>query len=158
MLLLSMSLEACSSSDTQARHRRETGVYVAIVQSLLGDVPATAPAALVYVSPVDDAASVPLEVQASVIKKLAPRIDAKFVDSRQQAVDDSLQDVPVLDDGVLLVVPKVPASAETFDLRVERYRARADRALVHVELSDTESNASTWVVRVLGEEPAVTTQ
>jgi hypothetical protein len=152
-LLLNMSLSACSSSDTQARYRRDSGVYAAIVQSLVGAVPATAPAALVYLSPIDDAGSVPLEVQASVIKKLAPRIDAKFVDARQQALDDSLAGVPVLDDGILLVVPKVPASGETFDLRVERYRATTDRSLVHVELRDADPTALGWVARVLSEEP-----
>ncbi|MEA3218281.1 MAG: hypothetical protein QOJ19_4437, partial [Acidimicrobiia bacterium] len=99
------------------------------------------------------AGSVPLEVQASVIKKLAPRIDAKFVDARQQALDDSLAGVPVLDDGILLVVPKVPASGETFDLRVERYRATTDRSLVHVELRDADPTALGWVARVLSEEP-----
>ncbi|MEA3216760.1 MAG: hypothetical protein QOJ19_2916, partial [Acidimicrobiia bacterium] len=39
-LLLNMSLSACSSSDTQARYRRDSGVYAAIVQSLVGAVPA----------------------------------------------------------------------------------------------------------------------
>lgn len=157
-LLLNMSLAACSSSDTQARYRRDSGVYAAIVQSLVGTVPATAPGAPVYLSPIDDASSVPLEVQASVIKKLAPRIDAKFVDSRQQALDDSLAEVPVLDDGLLLVVPKVPASGETFELRVERYRTASDRSLVRIEVRDADPTALGWVARVLSEEPLTPTR
>lgn len=152
-LLLCISLGSCSSSDAQARYRRDSGVFAAVVQSLIGDVPAGAPASLVYLSPVDESASVPLEVQAAVIKKLAPRIDAKFVDARDQAVDDSLQGSPVLDDGILLVVPKLPAVGETFDLQVERYRASADRMLLHVEVRDSDPTSTGWTVRVLSEQP-----
>jgi hypothetical protein len=152
-LLLCVSLGSCSSGDAQARYRRDSGVYAAVVQLLVGDVPSGSSATLVYLSPVDETAAVPLEVQAAVIKKLAPRIDAKFVDARDQAVDDSLQGSPVLDDGVLLVVPKLPAAGETFDLRVERYRGSADRILLHVAVSDSDPSATGWNVRVLSEEP-----
>jgi len=152
-LLLNTSLSACSSTDTQARYRRDSGVYAAIVQSVVGPVPAISPAVLVYLSPIDDAGSVPLEVQASVIKKLSPRIDAKFVDAREQALDDSLAEVPVLDGGILLVVPRVPPSGEMFDLPVERYRATTDHSLVHIELRDADATAIGWVARVVSEEP-----
>jgi hypothetical protein len=61
-----------------------------------------------------------LEVQAAVVEMLEDFATIRFVDKKTEAIDDTADGEPVLDDGVLVLLGAVPAGRSP-SIDAERY-------------------------------------
>lgn len=142
-LLAAITLAAASCGDDGAdTTERDAGVYASVVLALAPGVPAAGgpvpragePDGVIYTGPLDDEQPIPLEVQAAVVEDLADVATVRFVDGRDEAIDERGEHQPVLEDGVLVLVGPVPAGNSP-SVEAERYVDEDDTARVRVGLA-----------------------
>ena len=80
-------------------------------------------------------------VQASVVASTADDATVRFADGRNEAIDDSTDELLVHDDGVLLVVGELPDNATMPDVSVERYRSLDDASVFIVTFAPSGEGA-----------------
>jgi len=74
-------------------------------------------------------------VQAAVVEQTVDDAVVRFADERAEAIDDELEDEPVKDDGVLLMVAELPDAAPSVSLAVVRYRNVEENEALDIEVT-----------------------
>lgn len=122
LAIFALGLVGCGrATPTTVDRRDDVAVYVAVLRSV-AELPTT-PATVrrrVFVEPLDKATQLPLDVQAAVVADLKDVADLRFIDERQEAIDDKLPGWPVRDGGVLIALGsmvEVDARNRTLTLR-----------------------------------------
>ena len=140
LLAITLAIASCGSDGVDDTDR-EVDAYVAVIRALTADEPGGSPPdtevdqpdLVVYAGALDDEQSISLEVQAAVVEQLEDVATVRFVDERDEAVDDAEEGAPVLEDGVLLLLGPVPSgSAPSVD--AERYIDVDDTTRARVDL------------------------
>jgi hypothetical protein len=135
-----VALGACGSNDPQT-NERDPGVYAAAIEAVatepLGRIASGDDDQLVvYAVAADEDNGISLDVQAAVAEQLEDVITVRFVDKRSEAVDDSEPSEPVLEEGVLVVLGRVP-SGPSPSVDTERYVDRNHIDRMRVDLQRT---------------------
>jgi hypothetical protein len=125
VIALSVATAACS--DTAAPDRvDQSGAYTAIVEwqaaeqePVLND-DGTVKLPVVYVAAADGT-TIDVGVQASVAAATVDIADVRFADESSEAFDSDIDDEPVIDQGVMLLVGAIPEPARTIDVELVRY-------------------------------------
>ena len=129
LVLLAITMSSCSDDDADAN-----GVHAAdVLSSAIRDVVAGQPIPtdseeykpVVFVVGVGEN-GIEAGVQAEVATELRDDIDVRFADAREEPIDSGVEDEPVRDDGVLLLVSDVPESGNPVEMSVEIYRSLSD--------------------------------
>lgn len=139
-----LTVSACNSGGPN-EHERQASIYAAIIQALAPDTPPDPGAEpeefdrVVYAGSLRDDEDIPLEVQAAVVEALEDFATVRFIDVRSEAIDDTADGEPVIEDGVLVLLGSVP-SGPSPSVEAERYidRRTDQRFWVRLESSDEE--------------------
>lgn len=102
------------------------GVEAAPATTIIGD---GAGPLIVYVAP-ESGKAIDSQAQASVVAEMADmtdRVTVRFADVRDDALDIELPDLPVKDNGVLLIVGAVAEGPPPVDVDVDVYRNADDQ-------------------------------
>jgi hypothetical protein len=125
-LLAGGLLVGCSESTALDGTAREAGVIEQIVREVAVEVPSEAERLpVVFVVGVDG--TIGIDVQAGVAERLVDEVDVRFADERSEAIDESSDDLPVREGGVLVVLDDIPSEGRTFEMEFNRYRTAEDR-------------------------------
>lgn len=124
------ALTACgaSANDPETTQGRAAQVYEMAIRSIvedeLGDTTTTddEPRPVVYVVGLDGR-RIDDEVQAKLVQELDDDINLHIQDDRSEAIDDSEDDEPVREEGILVLLGPVPEEGPRFDLQLERYQS-----------------------------------
>ena len=127
MIALSVATAACSDSDTATPGQvDQSGAYTAIVEWQAGEQEpvvnddGTVKLPVIYVAAADGA-TIDVGVQASVAAATVDIADVRFADESSEAFDSGIDDEPVIDQGVMLLVGAIPDPARTIDVELLRY-------------------------------------
>jgi hypothetical protein len=121
---------ACGNDDDPPVPDPDAGAYAAaMVPFLPGADPDNRPN--VFVAPFDEPMS--LERQVAIIEKLGDGYNVTFVDDPATAVDVDAEGRPVRDEGLLVVLGRIPTEPP-YVVRVEEYRREDDVAASLVTL------------------------
>jgi hypothetical protein len=137
-LATALAVGSCGSDATQATER-DADIYGAVIRTLAPESPGAETDELdrvVYAGPLDDQVEISLEVQVAVIDELDEFATIRFVDSRDEAIEEDEPGEPVLEDGVLMLLSAIPSGsapsvdAERYvdDDEAARYRATLERS------------------------------
>jgi len=85
--------------------------------------------------------TVEVGVQANVVATIDDEAVIRFADHAADALDDETDDVPVKDDGVLVVIDEFEIEQPTANARVSLYRSIDDDTTWILELTATEAGA-----------------
>lgn len=122
-------------------------MYEAVLTELvLADQPPTTegePLPIVFVNGADGE-TVPVDVQALVVKPLKDDIDLRFVDVRDDAILLEEIDEPVKDEGVLITLAAPPETGSTVQFEVDVYRSANEEQQYLVTLAGAGTR---WSVR-----------
>jgi hypothetical protein len=121
-----LALGACGTGNSD--DERTADVYASVIRAVAdegqGDPSPQQPyeERVVYAGPLDDDVEIPLEVQADIVEQLDAEEFAtiRFVDERTEAVQPDVDDEPVLEDAVLVLVSEVP-DGDAPQVSAERY-------------------------------------
>lgn len=153
---VALAMLGCSSEDRPLEGTaRESAVVVQLVRLVAQDAPVDPelPDALPLVFVVGYDGTLAIEVQASVVATLVDEIDVRFVDERAEAIDDSTEDRPVREGGLLAAIGPIPAERRAVDVEVERYVHAQDVERFVATLVWRDSN---WAVTTTTPIPVVT--
>ena len=136
---------ASGRARTTTPRERQASIYAAIIQALAPDTPGDPGAEpeefdrVVYAGSLRDDEDIPLEVQAAVVEALEDFATVRFIDVRSEAIDDTADGEPVIEDGVLVLLGSVP-SGPSPSVEAERYidRRTDQRLWVRLESSNEE--------------------
>lgn len=140
LLAIVFAVTSCGSDGAGATDR-EADVYVALIRALAPSEPAERVPSreideldrVVFAGSLDEQQAISLEVQAAVVEQLEEFATVRFVDERVEAIDQTEDREPVLDDGVRILLGPVP-SGPTPSVDAERYVDREDSVHVRVTL------------------------
>lgn len=146
LLALTLAAVSCGSNGTSATDR-EANVYVTLIRTLAPTEPAERrpgddsdePDRVVFAGPLDEQQAISLEVQAAVVEQLEEFATVRFVDEPAEAIDDTDNREPVLEDGVLVLLGPVP-SGRTPSVDAERYVDIDDSVHVRVTLEPADGD------------------
>jgi hypothetical protein len=148
MLLIALAFVAAACGDDgedgAERSAPEAEVYTAVIEALAPDTPGQVVEELdrdVFVGPLNDEVDLSLGVQASVVDDLEDFATIRFVDDKDEAVGSD-ETKPVIDDGVLLLLGRVPAG-DSPAVRATRYVDVDDVARFRVTV---EGSGERWDV------------
>ena len=96
---------------------------------------------VVYVVAVGET-TIAADVQAEVATELHDEVDVQFADERDEAVDEDVEDAPVLDDGVLIAVGELALTPDPVSMEVEVYRSERDVSKAVFSFAADSSNWS----------------
>jgi hypothetical protein len=132
-----VGVTACGSDDNGPISIKTSDAYSAAIRWYLDSVEATPPTTaagdgsgplIVYVAP-ESGKAIDSQAQASVVAEMADmtdRVTVRFADVRDDALDMEVPDLPVKDDGVLLIVGAVTEGPPPVDVDVAVYRNADD--------------------------------
>ena len=112
MLVLSVSPSPARPATGSPTSSREAQVYAATIREVVRHQPPPPDdpdALVVYVVAVGET-TIAADVQAESPRELHDEVDVQFADERDEAVDEDVEDAPVLDDGVLIAVGELTRS------------------------------------------------
>jgi hypothetical protein len=124
-MAVTLAAGSCGSGGP-SEHEREANVYAAVIRALAPDGSADLGAEteelerVVYAGSLDEENAIALEVQAGVVEMLEDFATIRFVDEKAEAVDETEDGEPVLEDGVLVLLGAVPAGRSP-SVDAERY-------------------------------------
>jgi hypothetical protein len=143
-MAVALAMGSCGSGGP-SEHEREANIYAAVIQAVAPDEPAGPGAEteelerVVYAGSLDEERVISLEVQAAVVEMLEDFATIRFVDEKTEAIDDTADGEPVLDDGVLVLLGAVPTGRSP-SIDAERYVDLDDdeHFRINLERSDNE--------------------
>jgi hypothetical protein len=150
VLIATVAVTACSNG-TRDRNQRESAIYLAVLRAAIPPAPSSGPLPLVFVSPLAEDRPLPLVVQASLIDKLSSDARVRFVDEEREAINLDAEGQPVLEDGTLIAVSKLPLTGDDFEVPVERYRSVADGVAMRYRVREVDDD---WTAERLDQRPA----
>jgi hypothetical protein len=151
-----LTFSSCGSGGGPSEDEREANVYALVIRTLASDEPIGTDATpdeldrIVYVGSLDAERTISLDVQAAVVETLEDFATIRFVDEMGEAIDDSADGEPVLEDGVLLVLGAVPTGRSP-SVEAERYVDLNDDQ--HFRIGFERSNGEWSVVNLDTIEP-----
>ena len=139
-----LAVGSCGSGDP-SEHEREANIYAAVIQALAPDESTDAGAEadeldrVIYAGSLDEEHTISLEVQATVVEMLEDFATLRFVDEKAEAIDDTDDGEPVLEDGVLVLLGSV-LTGRSPSIDAERYVDLDDdeHFRISLERSDNE--------------------
>jgi len=138
---------SCSSDDPNTEEHVENAAAVAaLVDWAAGEMPpevddnGEVEQPIVYVA-TETGGALDAGLQASVVEATADEVTVRFADDRSEAVDDATDDLPVHDDGVMLVIGDLPEPAPSLTVDVEWYRSLDDTSNLVVTIHAGSSGA-----------------
>ena len=141
-LLVVVATAGCGRQETvNAADLRQADVYAAIIESMV-ERPNDPVAPTIYVEGLDGA-QIPVEVQAKVIAATDGKATVRFIDDRNEAIDNSAPGAPVKPDAMLVALGPVPRTSPT-RVAVAHYLA-ADNVTV-LEFTATVNSAGHYTV------------
>lgn len=151
MLGLLTLANACTSLSPSKE--RASDVYVTVIRWFVDQSDAEPPMK-VFVEPLGEGSSINVDVQAEVITAVEPDATVRFIDARDEALDDTGDGTFVVrDDGLLLAFGPVPNDAADLSLQVDQYLSDTLVRTHHFELSrvngDWQVNDHTMVDEVI---------
>jgi hypothetical protein len=152
LVAAALAVGSCGSEDKPTTER-DAGVYAAVIRALAPEEPGDLGTEVdeldptVYVGPLDDDVEISLEVQVAVVDDLEDFATVTFVDSSDEAIDDTKEGEPVLKNGVLLLLSAVPTEPSP-SIGAERYSDLDDAARYRVTV---EKSGGEWTVRNVAE-------
>jgi hypothetical protein len=153
-MAVTLAVGSCGSGGP-SEHEREANVYAAVIRALALDEPADPGAEteeldwVVYAGSLDEERVISLEVQAAVVEMLEDFATIRFVDEKAEAIDDTADGEPVLDDGVLVLLGAVPTGRSP-SVDAERYVDLDDDEHFRIGLERTNDNWSIVDVDAVG--------
>ena len=139
---------SCGAGNPSDADDRASAIYVAALRVIVSDWSRENPAATadtsVFVAAADEQARISLEVQAEVVDELHDVATIRFVDDRLEAIKDADRGRPVREEGVLVVLSRVPSRGNDVTIEAERYKDVDDVRTYRLSVRRT---GSTWVVR-----------
>lgn len=149
---VAVAVGACTSESSTPAHIGLADAYTAVIRWHMAAGPATEGDAfpIVYVSKTDGKA-IKAAAQAAVTAELLDEATVRFADDADDAIDNDVDDEPVLGDGVLLVVEGITDDlGARAEIEVRVYRHRDDDRTWLVTLASSSTGA---VVRSSVEQP-----
>jgi hypothetical protein len=113
LVATTVAVGSCGAEDGRSTERGAQ-VYDAVIRALVSEPPghpdtgAEQRDRVVYAGPLGEKVDVSLEVQVAVVDQLEEFATIRFVDSRNEAIDDDEERKPVREDGVLLLLGRIP--------------------------------------------------
>jgi hypothetical protein len=141
LVAMTLAVGSCGSEDGRTAER-DAEVYATVIRALVTEGPLDPGGEteevdrIVYAGPIDEQVDISLEVQVAVVEELESFATVRFVDDRDEAIDDDEEGEPVLERGVLLLLGTVPAgpspsvdAARYVDLdHAARFRVTVERS------------------------------
>lgn len=155
------SIAACSSDDDDGPMSIKTAdAYAAAIRWYLASVETTPPPTtdpsgplIVYVAPATGKA-IDSQAQASVVAEMADmteQVTVRFADVRDDALDMELPDLPVKDDGVLLIVGAVTEGPPPVEVDVAVYHSVADEQAFTMRITTSGDSFRATAVSAVGQ-------
>ena len=159
--LIGLLLGACGSDRDGVKRLKKADAYVAAINWYVDSLPAPPPTTdgggpgpvVVYVVN-EQGGAINSDVQASVVSQLAGRKDdvtVRFADVRDDALQLDVEDQPVKEDGVLLLVGDVDERPPPLEFDVDVYRNLNDEVAYTMKVSRNNSQV-TATAQTVGEQ------
>jgi hypothetical protein len=136
-------LGACAGDGGNDVDERQAAIYAAAIETVVSE---TGSAAMPFDGPVYVVASpghdIGIEVQVEVVERLDDTT-VRFVDERDEAIKESVDDAPVLGDGLLVTLGKIRGNGARRAVPLEAYLRVDDDERYEVTL---ERRDGRWVV------------
>jgi hypothetical protein len=147
----------CSSDSTGAPSVKPADAYSAAIRWYVASVAAETPTTsdegpiIVYVAP-ESGKAISSQTQASVVKELyemSDTVTVRFADVRDEVLETDVENLPVKDDAVLLLVGEVHEAAPPLDVGVNVYHNAEDTHSYRMTIiASGDSFAATAVTEV----------
>lgn len=142
VLVAALAIVAAScSGDSSPDAADDAAVYTAVIRAVAPGT-ATAMPKVVFVE-LEGGAELSLEDQAAVVNAFPAPITVRFIDDRDEAIDDKLPQSHVRRDGVLVRLRPTESTDAGVSVQVTRYVARGDEQRLCVQLTEAKE---TWTV------------
>lgn len=136
-----LMLPACTS--LSPGKERASEVYAAIVEWFASSAVTEQPLK-VFIEPRGEGASISVDVQAELVSSVEKTATVRFIDTRDEALEENEDGVPVVrDDGILLAFDPVPTDAAVVAVEVAQY---VDEETVRVHQFELSKAADGWTV------------
>jgi hypothetical protein len=125
LVATTVAIGSCSSEGGQSVER-SAHVYAAVIRALVSEPPghpdteAEERDRVVYAGPLGGKVEVSLEVQVAVVEELEEFATIRFVDSRNEAIDDDERGEPVREHGALVLLGSIP-DGRSVSIEAARY-------------------------------------
>ncbi|MDP2292295.1 MAG: hypothetical protein Q8M22_13985 [Actinomycetota bacterium] len=120
-LIVGLSCVTAACTDLSPSKERASDVYATIIRSFADDSEADPPLK-VFVEPRGEGSSINVDVQAEVITAVEDVAEVRFIDARDEALEDTGDGVLVVrDGGILLAFGPVPNDAADVTVEVDQY-------------------------------------
>ena len=97
--------------------------------------------------------TVDVHVQADVVSNIDDAAVIRFVDDARDARDEKLDDEPVKDDGVMILIDEFEPDQTNVDARIVRYQSIDDDNAWILELTTTDEGAAVASATLATEQP-----
>jgi hypothetical protein len=151
---LAVAVGGCGDDDDAASTPDESAAYAAVVRSVAEGTEAVERDSIVFVAPLGDTESFPLDVQVAVVEDVGDTATVRFVDEMEEAFDVDGETAAVLDGGVLVRLGPVTTSGTRTLVEAERYLTAGEAWALEFELT---RRGDTWVARPGAERPVPAT-
>ena len=142
-VLLGLCALVASCTDLSPSKERASDVYVAVIRWFAAEQQADEPVK-VFVEPRGEGSSINLDVQAEVVTAVEDVAQVRFIDGRDEALEDLGDGVlTVRDGGILLAFGPVPNDAADVDVEVDQY---VDETMVRTYRFVLRRDGEQWVV------------
>lgn len=146
--MLVLVLAGCSSDPAPVRATVEpAGAYAAIVRWEVDrlepviDDDGNVEAPVIYLAS-GSRGTIDVQLQADVVTEIGEDAVIRFADDARDALDESLDDEPVKDDGVLIVLDDFQPDQSTAEVRIDRYRTIDDDTEWLLEITAVDDGAT----------------
>lgn len=141
VLGICLLLPACTT--LSPGKERASEVYAAIVE-WFASAAATGEPLKVFIEPRGEGSSISVDVQAELISSVEEMATVRFIDARDEALEEGEDGTPIVrDDGILLAFDPVPTDAAVVSVEVDQY---LDETNVRVHRFELSKVAGGWTV------------